>query len=63
MAEAKDLKKLLDLLDLSQAWAARQVGVSAPYLGNIILGRIEPSEGLKNRIKALRDRLRILSAA
>lgn len=58
-SEFKELKETLATLGLSKAWAARQVGVTAAYVGSVLDGRFEPSEALRMEIIDLLAKLKI----
>lgn len=50
---AKDLKKAIGRVGVTQTWAARKLGVSGPYLNRVIAGAVTPSSELTGRIGAL----------
>ncbi len=54
----RELQKLLLEADLSNAWAARRIGISAAYFGNILKGRFVPSDSVKAKIIFLVEQLR-----
>lgn len=56
-AEPTQLKQVLVNFGLSQAWAAKQVGITSTYMGMILTGKAVPSAEVKNEILSLRDKL------
>lgn len=54
----QDLKNELKLAEISQAWAARKLGVTPMYFGHVLLGKAQPSLELLQRVVTLRDKLR-----
>jgi|GEM_PF-5109352 len=56
--EYQEIKMTLAELDLSVAWAARQIGVSGAYLSMIFAGKVEPGASLKIKIFNLHNKLK-----
>ncbi len=53
-----ELYKTLKAAGLSQAWAAKKLGITAGYLGMILKDRANPSTDLLHRVEALAAQLK-----
>lgn len=55
--DLKDLKRVLAEFGLSQAWAAKQLGITPTYLGMIASNKASPSAELRAEIVNLQNKI------